>query len=82
MRLLLLDFLGHILARTGCLAAAVVLALGWYLLMDVTGTEASMVHKRTYTDALQLLGWFALALLAIRVGRWTWRRVRGPLMFD
>ena len=82
MRLLLLDFLGHIRVRTGGLAAALVLALGWYLLMDVIGMEASRDHKRAYTGALQPLGWFALVLLVVRVVPWAWQRVRAALKFD
>jgi hypothetical protein len=49
--------------------------------MNVTGMEAGLDHKHAYAGARQPLGWFALALLTVRVVRWTWRVVKGPLMF-
>jgi hypothetical protein len=76
IRMLFRQFFDDPLARMGYLGAAVALAGGFYLLMTIIGSEASMNHKRAYTGALQPLGYFGLALLTIRVALWLWPRVK------
>jgi hypothetical protein len=76
IRMLLREFFDAPLARTGCLVAAVALACGFFLLMSVIGLEANVDHKRAFTTALQLLGYFGLALLVVRVALWSWPRLK------
>lgn len=79
IRTLLGQFWGAPLARMGCLAAALALGCGFYLFLTVIGLEATMSHKRAYTDALQPFGYFGLALLVVRVALWSWPRVKAAM---
>lgn len=56
-------FLEDVPGRMGSLFAALVIAYGFYLLMDVIMFEASMKHKEAFTCVLQPLGWIAAFLL-------------------
>ena len=69
-------FLEDILGQMENLLAALVVAYGFYLLMDVIGFEASMKHKHAFTGVLQPLGWAGALLLTARLIRSMCARLR------
>lgn len=75
-RLHMMEFFAEPVRRTGNLIAAVVLPGGFFLLTTVIGLEASLEHKKVFTDAMQSLGWLICALATFRFGSWCWGRAR------